>query len=415
MPSSSYSEDELKLLRYTPMSPHLDPRCGPTYNHSASVINSNSSDSIVSQNVSSTAKCHNTKPIILFANYDKRSTKPQFVVPTPSLDDPVAVKWRHSPHAFRAFRHDSSLAQWTRYGRTIACFNLYPAKEHDLQINHLIWNAAQRGEYCPSDGNLLLHNNILSLSMPREFFHFLRSVSEEELKQSMLEVLALIAEDEDAEGLSLMKSELEPSIWEDLTLYIRACETPSCRMDVRSKEGRKLMTAVESLLRFCYLSPWKIDIYASYISPMELNGMLQCMEKNMNVFENDLDSMQYSRDRRLVRSHARRPVSSSCPTSHYFVSSRSNFLTVRNCIFWKMFQDWRRYRMVLVQFLGLSPSDAVQIMVDSISRGTQDRAWERAETVLACSMVDGNLFSQLPKEVVFSTIAPYVLYFSSIS
>lgn len=378
MPSSWYSEDELKLLRYTPMSPHLDPRCAPTYNHPTSAVNSNPTESIVSQNVSPTSKCHNSKPIILFANYDERSTKPQFVVPTPTFTDTLAVTWRHSPHAFRAFRHDSPLSQWTRYARTIACFNLYPAKQTDLQINHLIWNAAQRGEYSPSDGNLLLQNNILSLSMPRDFFHFLRSVSEEELKQSMLEVLALIAEDEDHEGLSLMKSELEPSIWEDLMRYMRPTGTTSCRMDVRSEEGRKLMTAVESLLRFCYLSPWKIDIYASYITPTELNGMLQYMEKSTNIFENEPDSMQHSRDRRLVRSQARRPVSSTNTISKCYVSSRSNCLSVRNCIFWKMFQDWRRYRTVLVQLLGLPPSEVVQIMVDSISRGTQDRAWERA-------------------------------------
>ncbi|KAI0563061.1 hypothetical protein FGB62_47g130 [Gracilaria domingensis] len=409
---SWYSEDELDLLRYTPMSPDFRTSYG-SYVRPLEVSPGTPRPQSSPPTSGRRRPCRSIpKPTIAFANYEAKKSRSQFVVPNPSSDEPTAVKWLDSSDAFKLLRNDGRLARATKYDRTVASFNLYPATLSDLAINHLIWSVAQKGEYDPTVGNLLLQNNILSLAMPQEFYDFLHEITEEELTHSMLEVLALIAEDEDTEGLSLMKAELEPSIWEDLVQYMDECSAKNqSRMDSKTKAGRKLMIAVESLLRFCYLSPWKIDIYASYITPHEFNKAFQDMQKTMLMSESDQQSHRFSFDRRLVRSNARRPVASLCQTSRLLVSSHTNF-SDRNRVFWKLFQDWRRYRKVLVQFLGIPPAQAVQTMVDSISYGTQEDAWKRAETVLACWNFEGNMLSTLPKEVVFNTLAPYVLYAS---
>eukprot|EP00737_Agarophyton_chilense_P000652 gb/GEZJ01000723.1/.p2 GENE.gb/GEZJ01000723.1/~~gb/GEZJ01000723.1/.p2 ORF type:complete len:414 (-),score=42.24 gb/GEZJ01000723.1/:5268-6509(-) len=406
---SWYSEDELTLLRYTPMSPDFR----TSYGECVLPLDLPPGTPRPYSPLNRRTPCRSIpKPTIAFANYVTKSHVPQFVIPASPSDDRKPVVWLNTQHVFKLLRNDSRLARATKYDRTIACFNLYPATLTDLQINHMIWTVAQKGEYDPAQGNLLLQNNVLSLAMPQEFYDFLHDISEEELKCSMLEVLALIAEDEDSEGLSLMKSELEPSIWKDLVEYMDNCVVKDqSRMDSKTKAGRKLMIAVESLLRFCYLSPWKIDIYASYITPQELNSACKEMQRTVHSPQNELDSPRFSVDRRLVRSNARRPVASLCQTSRLIVSSHSNF-SDRNRVFWKLFQDWRRYRKVLVQFLGLSPAKAVRTLVDSISNGTQEDAWKRAETVLACWCTEGNLLSALPKEVVFNTLAPHVLYVS---
>lgn len=299
-----------------------------------------------------------------------------------------------------------------RYGRSVACFNLYPASQRDLQVNDLLWRVAHEGEYRPGDGNLLLENNVLSLAMPHKFFSFLAGISREDLKTCMLQVLALIAEDEDAEGLALMRSELEDSVWNDLNEYMatRGAYTPL--LDGTTERGVKLMRDVEMLLTLCYLSPWKIDVYVGYITPQDMSMVLSEAQRNANSPAGSALPAQDVSDRKLVRSSARRPVSfgpsvpHGSPPPHRTTSKTKRAKTV---VFWKLFQDWRRHRKVLVQGLGIHPKVVAQTMLHSIAHGSQNVAWDRAELVMACACTPGNLFSSLPREVVFNIIAPHVL------
>lgn len=339
-----------------------------------------------------------------FAHYDCDTSPSALVVSGSHGGESVARA--SSGNASSLFRRGSRLSRWLRYGRSVACFNLYPACRRDLQVNDLLWRVAQSGEYDPQDGNLLLENNVLSLAMPYRFFDFLRGISREDLKTCMLQVLALIAEDEDAEGLALMKSELDDSVWDDLTSYMSTQGDGVTRIDTATVKGLKQMRAVEMLLHLCYLSPWKIDVYASYVTPQDMTMMLSEAERLAGGGAGMEAGAQDVGDRKLVRSSARRPVSSQAPAGGAAPRCRSTSKTV---VFWKLFLDWRRYRKVLVQGLGVHPADVTEVMLHSIAEGKQNDAWDRAEHVMACACRSGNLLSNLPKEVVFNILAPHVL------
>lgn len=267
-------------------------------------------------------------------------------------------------------------------------------------MNDLLWRVAQQGEYDPANGNVLLENNVFSLAMPHKFFSFLAGISRKDLHTCMLQVLALIAEDEDAEGLALMRSELDETIWNDLENYM-ASSGGTSTIDGTTELGLKLMRDVEMLLRLCYLSPWKIDVYAAYVTPQDMATVLLDTSRGSDMSANVVD-------RKLVRSGARRPVSAG-PIVSKGASPPRMRATSKTMVFWKLFLDWRRYRKVLVQGLGIDAADATTTMLHSIAEGTQKMAWERAELVMASSVQQGNLFSSLPKEVIFNIIAPYVL------
>lgn len=354
------------------------------------------------------AVCSNDEPTLAFAHYRFSQSSREIVVPSTTSDAACPVQWVDYCRAKGFFHRNSSLSRCLRYGRGVACFNLYPANKRDLKVNHLLWTVAQHGEYHPSDGNLLLENNVLSLAMPSKFFTFLEHVSEQYLKLCMLEVLALIAEDEDAEGLALMKSELEESVWDDLNTYMAVHSDQRVRIDSTTDQGFRLMRDVETLLRLCYLSPWKIDVYAVYVTPQDITSVLADPSRPTPTSPHSVRLSHEEPDRRLVRSSARRPVSTTTHSQRKNSSPRSRH-SKRNIVFWKLFQDWRSYRKVLVHTLGISPIHATEAMLGSISRGTQRDAWDRAETILACANTPGNMLSALPREVVFRFIAPFLL------
>lgn len=371
--------------------------------------------------------------VLTFANYQPYPTVPDIITLSPNHTNSQCITWASIDRTYGVLRPASRAAQWVRYSRNIASFNLYPSTSHDLKINHLLWRVAQAGEYDPSNGNLLLGHNIISLAMPKEFFSLLSSVDETFLNYCIYEVLALISEDEDVEGLRLMESELEPTVWEKLQDYISnrrdTLHNRTFPVEDESNHTRSVSEAVEILLRLCYLSPWRIDIFAAYISPSDMYSVLAEAESlsKCEHGKSPYDLPDVEHDRQLVRSSARRPVSTpnypfvrhsyQLRPSQYVSSTlkapilsghRSRF-TNRNIVFWKLFQDWRRYRKVLVECLNMHPMKANEKMMDSIANSSHITAWERAEAVMAFSMKDGNPFFHLPRETVFHLIAPYIL------
>lgn len=244
--------------------------------------------------------------------------------------------------------------------------------------------------------------------MPAQFYTFLASTSREELKLCILEVLALIAEDEDAEGLNLMKFELEASVWDDLVAYVQAHPAARPRLEARSDHGAKLMSDVEMLLRLCHLSPWKIEVHASFVSPRDMNLVLNDLPTRLPARRAATTCVPVEIDRPLVRSAARRPVS-SVGARALAASAMQSRLSNKKLALWKQFQSWRVYRRLLVDMCGVQPRRVTQALLASIAKGTQEEVLQRVETVMACACVSGNLLSSLPREVVYRIIAPYVL------
>lgn len=403
MQSLGYSTTELLALRNGPLSPH--PYTSPTLTSPASASASRRGALPEAEyQAVHRAVIANHASTFAFAHYDCDTPSSALVVY--GSHGAESVVRASSSTASSLFRRGSRLSRWLRYGRNVACFNLYPACRRDLQVNDLLWRVAQCGEYDPQDGNLLLENNILSLAMPYTFFEFLRGISREDLKTCMLQVLALIAEDEDAEGLALMQSELDDSVWDDLTNYMSKQGDRVAKIDTATARGLKLMRDVEMLLHLCYLSPWKIDVYASYVTPQDMTVVLSEAERlESGGAGNEVRAPEVG-DRKLVRSSARRPVSSQAQAGGPPPRCRA---ASKTAVFWKLFLDWRRYRKVLVQGLGVHPTDVTKVMLHSIAQGKHNDAWDSAEHVMACACRPGNLLSNLPKEVVFNIIAPHLL------
>lgn len=403
--------------------------------------------------------------MLSFANYRTNPTSRDIVLPSVSADAPCPVyaAQREAHHA-GLFQVGSRASTALRYGRSVACFNLYPGCRRDLDINHLLWTAATNGEYDPATGNVLLENNVLALAYPLAFYNILASVTRHELSLCMREVLAKIADGEDNEGLNLMKQELEPSVWEDLMSHMRSKDmeqslsAPSdpdnathpalAASDNHREQGeqeqeqienaisakrvreKELMRHVDLLLLLCNHSPWKIEVYASFVTPRDMGLILTDLTSSAraNAHEAEGVAMGDTADRPLVRSAARRPVwvlrergaangghggsgggSGVSGGSGAGKLSMESRLSNKKLAFWRQFQNWRMYRRVLVEGCGIDPVVVTEAMLGTIANGTIEDARLRAEVVMACACVEGNLLSALPKEVVFRYIAPYVL------
>lgn len=395
MSTQGYSTAELLALRSAPLSPHFT-----ASSHPLQLPPSATHPTLPEaeyQAFHRTVIANHTSTFS-FAHYESDPAVTHLIIPSP--DTVNGVQFAPPQNSAQLFTQRGRLARWLRYGRSIACFNLYPACRRDLLVNDLLWRVAQKGEYDPADGNILLENNILSLAMPHKFFSFLANISRQDLHVCMLQVLALIAEDEDAEGLALMRSELDETVWTDLENYMATTAGPSS-IDGTTELGLKLRRDVEMLLRLCYLSPWKIDVYAAYVTPQDMATALSATSRGYDITTDVTD-------RKLVRSGARRPVSAGSLIMNGVSPPRVR-PTSKTMVFWKLFLDWRRYRKVLVQGLGINAAQITSIMLHSIAEGTQKMAWERAYLVMACSLRRGNLFSSVPREVVFNIIAPHVL------
>lgn len=372
--------------------------------------------------------------MLAFANYRIHPTAPDLVLPSLHNDSHPSVRTvlRTSQHE-PLFRKSSCLSTAIRYGRFVACFNLYPGTARDLAVNDLLWQSAHNGEYDPQIGNALLQYNVLALAFPSPFYSFLSSVSKQHLDRCILELLTLIADGEDPDGLNLMKQELEPTVWTRLITHIqRKQATTQSRGESHQSHGiddDKVMADVEMLLRFCHLSPWKIEVYASFVTPRDMALITARFASEADTRgESSLSQSVILRseatsDRVLVRSSARRPIwitggiGAVRMTSGAIMSNRHQGrmsssvekLSNKKLAFWTQFLHWRVYRRVLVQGCGVHPVLVSDALLSAIANGSVDDSLQRALTVMCCACVQGNLLSSIPKDVVFRYIAPYVL------
>ena len=258
-----------------------------------------------------------------------------------------------------------------------------------MEINDLLWRVAQEGEYHPADGNALLKQNVLALAYPQPLFKFLSSVTQQELNLCMLELLSMIARGEDTEGLMNMQEDLEAGVWVDLMQYMRRSDVPS--FEVNDETGsmassEKIKEGVKMFLRLCYLSPWKVEVYASYITPRDMSATLSLLPSPPAgpTFENfgfqeqrGPRSVPSLADRPLVRSSGRRPVGT---LSDRPVGEIGNRFSNKKMAFWRQFQQWRLFRRSIVHGCNIHPTIAAESMLIQHASGTINdtvvrRAW----------------------------------------
>lgn len=354
-----------------------------------------------------------------------------------------------------------------RHARGLLALNLYPVSDSDVRCNELLWNTVNRSQLDSTEINDVLGVNLMSVVVPRDLAAFLREVTMDELKVCIMEVLALIVDDGECDTIDLMKSELEESYATVLDAYLeerrqakQACQgakqksrrrrraTSIPEKELATEQGTsiysrfdqgRLYNYVEKLLRMCYLSPWKINTQATYITPSAMTSPLmrywrgspdnagrvpsaaraglsfRTMQNHRACLELDLMHVHSPR-----APTARRALwGASCTAAAEGASCASGVgkalrrgAVSKTSVHWKLFQDWLLLHPLLVERLGVSPKDALVAVVDGAVGGTGEQAWEAMETVLLCAtrpVGSGNLIGALPYELVRNVLAPRVL------
>lgn len=261
------------------------------------------------------------------------------------------------------FEHAHDLLPVLRHGRGLCALNLHPTSARDVRVNELLWRCAHHGEYTASFGDELLGVNVLCLVMPSELFTLLRRHSFTSFQALLLEFLGQLADDADDEGVD----EVDAATW-------AALHTSKLR-----DQGHVSHDDVNVLARLC-LTPWKVDIYTTYVTPAATRTALAAANQ-----PNDTP-------------YAPRRVRSRAPSI--------------GIVHWKLYMDWHRYRRLWKNRLGLSSTSVSRIMVDAIISGRQYAAWACVETVIAAARrppTTGNLLAMLPRDVIWNNLAPRVL------
>jgi hypothetical protein len=265
-------------------------------------------------------------------------------VPAPnatSEDTPV-----HGPVPRALFTSPKSpLLAHLRLDRTLISLNLYPRTSDDIALNSLIHASASSASFESSTLGALLGTTPVLLALPATLSRFLQTISLAQLHVSILEILTLIAEDEDPAGLAAMGEELEPSVARDLAAYMTARALP----DAPAKPAA-VVKAVETLLRCCYLTPWKIHVPCLHVPPTGLAEALTpagACGADKKQWRHEVDP--------AVAAH------------------------------WTVHLGWPAARAALVGRLKLSGRVAATALLDAHVSGSVEPAWGAADAVVAAA------------------------------
>lgn len=325
-----------------------------------------------------------------------------YLFPDPSsrhpvlLSSPSPININNHRHSGSIYDHALSVLPVLKYGRGICSVNLHPSTARDTAINDFLWRCAQCGEYDSASGNSLLDVNVLVMSMSTELLNLLRRLTLAEFQACILDFLSLIDEDDDDhddndndnnnyyagdgdgehENVNIINidddDQLDPSTWIQLHNRIANSGRPQSRCE-----------NVETLARLCLLTPWKIPVYVTYVTPFDMRN---CISAPINI------NIDINININKARTRSRAP---SVGVVH-----------------WKLFMDWQRYRRLWVDRISVPPIEASNTMIRAILSGQQHAAWAATETIVAGSKRNftPNLLALVPPDVLWNNLVPRVLY-----
>lgn len=145
--------------------------------------------------------------------------------------------------------------------------SLLPESARDVAENEEVWRVAQRGAFEPSRAKAFTSRDVLAMSLPTELYTLLRSLSWSALRASLLEILALVVEDEDpGDSLSAV---LDQATGDALRRYMairRELPVSPARSRTGGLQPRELAHAVEILLRVAEKSDhWRVPVTCLYV------------------------------------------------------------------------------------------------------------------------------------------------------
>lgn len=275
----------------------------------------------------------------------------------------------------------SALKEGLQIDKDVIALNLYPRTQRDLAMNKVLLEAAQSASFDPTCLNELLGTNLFGLILPSRLATFLCSTTAEGLDTCVLEVLSLIAEDETDSGLAAMERELEPSVWEQLERYRRS----KSNSDMNGRP-RSLVRSVETLLRMCYLTPWRISVNALHVPPERMACLIDPCSGNCPCPQSGSEGLCTDIDMKL----------------------EATFAT-----YWSLLCAWHNLHNVLVLQLGISGREVATALLDARVADCDELAWAKARLVVHAARAPprpDNLFATLPLDVVKGVLAPHVLW-----
>jgi hypothetical protein len=150
----------------------------------------------------------------------------------------------------------------TTVDRTSLRLSLLPATAADVAVNKFLWLAAQDTEFDAGVGRAVLRVDPMVLAFPAAIHELLQSLSFPALQATLMELLALVVEDED------------PLVALDATLDLDTRAALDAHMDARNDleapphgqrtgrlEPRELAHSVETLLRHAgHSAAWRVNV-----------------------------------------------------------------------------------------------------------------------------------------------------------
>lgn len=145
--------------------------------------------------------------------------------------------------------------------------SLLPENARDVAGNEEMWRIAQRGAFERARANAFIGRDVLAMSMPTDLFSLMRSLSWPAMQASLLEILALVVEDEDPdESLSVV---LDECTWQALRRYMafrRDFGPAGSGAHTGELTSRELAQSVEILLRLAEKSDrWRVPVTCLYV------------------------------------------------------------------------------------------------------------------------------------------------------
>lgn len=251
-----------------------------------------------------------------------------------------------------------------------AAFSAYPTTEKAVECNKFLWQAVQNSSFSAKTAADLFEKNVYCISLPEGLYNFLATVSWEAIEETLLYVLATIAEDED-DAMDLLQSELASSLYAQVGAF--------CQRDSREPPAA-FRIMMDQVFNFIFsLGPWTIPVSLSYISA-----------EDMGLLENG------EAPTALKRGHEEVPR--------------------QNAIMYKLYCDFRVYEKFL--YPQLSRVQMLDVMARVIAGKNHPSAWSAVDELLlmvkkgqnaAQEKKSQNLLAILPLELVLDFIIPSVI------
>lgn len=291
------------------------------------------------------------------------------------------VNFISANHGLEPHRKSLSEKQWEKMFASIGAircersqqgtFSAYPTSERAVQCNKFLWQAVQKSSFSTAAAADLFGKNVYCISLPEGLHRFLASVPWKTVEETLVYVLATIAEDEEG-AMNVLENELASSLYEKVRTY--------CRREVHAEPPVEFRAMMDHVFNFIFsLGPWTIPVSLSYISAEDI-ALLEAGE---------------------------------APTA---LKRGSDELQKQNAIMYKLYVDFRIYERFLCP--KFSRVELLDVMARVIAGKNHLAAWLAVDELLL-SVRNGtapkrkrpkrSLLGELPLEVVLDCLIPSLI------